>query len=158
MKTVFLNKAPIRASDRSMLQFRLANLDAAAKAKGSTINAWEKEREIHAGKEHFELGCWLWYYSNRVGSGPVTDRIDCARRIFLAGLDRVGYEFFTAFDFGERQFDAIFEMGDSDEVLEGLREHIPFDKTGRIKAVFEKLNWPLIGEAKNSLAQMGFGF
>lgn len=138
-------RAPISAAERKQLKADLKNLHTAADRKGITLNAWEERREKESGEKHFELGCWLFYYHQRVGkTNGLADRIDCARRIFAAGITNPGYQFFTAFNFGERQFDTIFEMGDSDQVVIGLRKHLERDLTGHLAAAFRNFGWPLL--------------
>lgn len=139
--------APISAAARRQLKADATNLRAAATRKGSTLNDWEEREERAAAAEHFELGCWLFYYSGKLTTGTLRDRIDCARRLFLAGVYRPGYQFFTVFDFGERQFDSLFEMGDADQVIDGLREHLVQDVTGKLQAAFQYMGWPTSIEA-----------
>ena len=137
-------RAPITDDERNRLMADLTHLRAAADRKGSTLDAWEERREKNLGKAHFELGCWLYYYRNRVGlRNGLADRIDCARRIFVEGINNPGYDFFTAFDFGERQFDTIFEMGDSEQVIDGLRQHLKDDSSGNLAAAFQNFGWPM---------------
>jgi hypothetical protein len=137
-------KCPISTTEIRALKDRLQDLPLTARTKGTTLDFYEARKESNAGNKHFDLGCWLYYYSTRIGiEKEINSRIDCARRIFLEGIFNPGYGFFTAFDFGERQFDTIFEMGDSLEVINALRDMIPEDETGRIKAAFSYFGWPL---------------
>ena len=136
-------RAPISAAERKQLKADIANLRATAARKGSTLDTWEERRETEAGKQYFELGCWLYYYNRRIYSEGTETRIDCARRIFIAGITNPGYRFFTAFDFGERQFDTLFEMGDGEEVVAGLRKFINKDRTGNLAATFKGMGWPI---------------
>ena len=135
-------RAPIAGSERRKLKADLQNLRATAARKGTLLDAWDERIESRAGKEHFELGCWLYYYSQRIYTEGVESRIDCARRIFAEGITNPGYRFFTVFDFGERQFDTLFEMGDAEQVIEGLRRYLPGDETGGLKRAFENFGWP----------------
>lgn len=135
-------RAPITAAERKQLKANLADLRATAARNQTTLDDWEERNEREAGHQHFELGCWLYYYHRRVGTEGVEARIDCARRIFLAGITNPKYQFFTAFSFGERQFDTIFEMGDSAEVIKGLQQLIPSDSTGNIAKAFQYFGWP----------------
>jgi hypothetical protein len=89
------------------------------------------------------LGCWLFYYSRRIYSESVDTRIDCARRIFIEGIANPGYRFFTVFDFGERQFDTLFEMGDAEQVVDGLRRFLYSDSNGNLSAAFRQMGWPI---------------
>jgi hypothetical protein len=127
------------------LRAGLANLRATADSKRVTLDAREERREKAAGTKHFELGCWLYYYHLRVGrQDGLADRIDCARRIFVGGFANPGYQFFTVFNFGERQFDTIFEMGDADQVVDGLRPYLERESTGNLTAAFQNYGWPLV--------------
>lgn len=134
--------APITAAERKQLKANLADLRATAARKQTTLDAWDESSERQAGTDNFELGCWLYYYNRRVGTEGIEARIDCARRIFLAGITNPGYRYFTAFDFGERQFDTIFEMGDGAEVIKGLRQLLPSDSTGNLEKAFRYFGWP----------------
>jgi hypothetical protein len=84
------------------------------------------------------------------GAEGLKSRIDCARRIFLSGINNPGYDFFTVFDFGERQFDSIFEMGDAEQVIEAIRLLIPGDKSGNIAKAFANFGWPLSATLRSS--------
>lgn len=144
---------PISIDKITQLRADAANLPGTAARKGTTLDRWDEHQESAAAKNHFDLGCWLYYYQSRMRScaDPVQglkDRIDCAKRIFEAGLNNPGYQFFTAFDFGERDFDGIFEQGDSLHVIHGLRKHIDKDATGNIKGAFEYMGWPVNGISK----------
>lgn len=133
-----MKKPPLSSSEFAQLRADAQNIRAAAQRKRITLDAWEETQETKAAKSHFDLGCWLFYYSRRVGlEDGIEHRIDCARRIFLAEIQNPGYMFFTVFDFGERQFDTIFEMGDADQVLNALRQLAHQDTSGRIKKAFE---------------------
>lgn len=116
------------------------NIRACAERKGLTYDEMTLRREALLGKQHFGLGCWLYFYSKRTGRGGVSARIDCVRRLLLSDLDDTNpvYDFFTVFDFGERQFDNCFEMGDSELVMKaiaGMRQQ------PRVSAKFSKLGW-----------------
>lgn len=73
-------------------------------------------------------------------------------RIFLAGFNNPCYDFFTVFDFGERQFDGIFEEGDAEEVIDGLRKEIPLDSSGQIATAFEYFGWPVAVKSRSAAA------
>lgn len=142
MDVTRLTRAPISDAERKQLKADVANLRDAATRKGVTLDAWEERSERTAGKIHFELGCWLFYYHRRIGrQDGLADRIDCARRIFAEGIHNPGYQFFTAFNFGERQFDTIFEMGDADLVINGLRKHLKSDSAGTLASAFQNFGW-----------------
>lgn len=140
-------KAPLTAAVLARLRADAKDVRATARRKNVTLDDWDEKQETAAAKEHFELGCWLHYYNRRIGLADnddgLKDRIDCARRLFLAGLNNPGYAFFTIFDFGERQFDTIFEMGDAEQVISGLRELARNDQTGQIARAFAYFGWPL---------------
>lgn len=141
-----MDKPPLTAKELAVLQADAQNIRAAAERKVLTLDAWEEQQETDAAKQHFDLGCWLYYYSRRVyldSAEGLKNRIDCARRIFLAGLQNPGYKFFTVFDFGERNFDTIFEMGDADQVINDLRQLAKIDKTGRIAQAFVYFGWQI---------------
>lgn len=118
-------KAPLDAAVVKQLKADLASVDAVKAAAQRRHNAipdhWDAEEQRRKGLEHFDLACWLHYYAPRVYQPDgIDDRIACALRIFREGIDRVGYEFYDVFGFGERHFDTIFEMGDADEVSAAL--------------------------------------
>lgn len=135
--------APISRIERAQLVRDAANLQAAAKRKGLTLDLYGREGTM--AKKHFELGCWLWRFT-KIRDLPseqyLAERVEIVTRLFLAGFRNPRYDFFTVFDFGERQFDGIFEQGDSQDVIDGLRRNIPMDTTGEIKSVFESFGWP----------------
>lgn len=135
--------APISTAQRAQLRRDLDDLRGTAARKGTTLDRWEEVNETNAGNKHFELGCWLYYYNRRIGTEGLATRVDCARRIFQAGFTHLGYEFFTAFDFGERQFDTLFEMGDGKDVIAELRKLIPKDTTGNLVKAFAYMGWPI---------------
>ena len=142
--------APISKAERAQLQRDAADLFGAAKRKGVTLDRYEEAKEKSVASKHFELGCWLFRFTKLRGLPPaqyLSERVDLVTRIFLAGFNNPGYSFFTVFDFGERQFDGIFEEGDSQEVIEGLRRNIPLDTTGMLVAAFEYFGWPLTSVA-----------
>jgi len=140
-----MNKAPISKAARYQLMHDTRNIRACADRKKVTLDAWDESRERAAAEQHFELGCWLYYYSRRIGlTGPqgLQQRIDCACRLFMAGFTSPGYQFFTVFDFGSRTFDTLFEMGDAEEVIAGLRTMLADDKSGMLNKAFDYFGWP----------------
>lgn len=141
-------RAPISAQTRAMLRHDLQHIEATAQRKNFTLDRWEKQAETTAGNDHFELGCWLFYYKDKIYNGKAECRIDCAKRIFEAGITNPRYNFFTVFEFGERQFDTLFEMGDSKDVIDGLASFLPSDTTGNLKKAFEYFGWPTFGRAE----------
>lgn len=127
--------APITDGVRAELRASITAMQAVAKRKNLMFDRRIERVEAEAARNHFDLGCWLFFYSRKVGQvGPegFAARVDCARRIFLDGITNPRYDFFTIFDFGEREFDTIFEMGDAEAVVEALRREIPNDRSGRI--------------------------
>lgn len=137
-------RAPLSAAERGKLRADAANIRATAERKGCTLDQWDERQESAAAAQHFELGCWLFYYSRRIGTEATETRIDCARRIFTEGITNPGYQFFTIFDFGERQFDTLFEMGDAEHVIAGLRRFIATDSTGNLQKAFDYMGWPIL--------------
>ena len=153
-----MEKAPLTVRELAQLKSDAKNLPATAKRKDVTLDAYDNKRETAAAKQHFELGCWLYYYSRRVylaNEEGLKARIDCARRLFLCGFTNPGYQFFTVFDFGERQFDTIFEMGDADEVIMALRNLVKLDKSGLITKAISNFGWD-IDEALEKAKALGF--
>lgn len=137
-------KAPITTAQRAVLERDASDVRAAAARKGFTCDAWEERAETSAAREHFELGCWLFYYSRRVGMcAGLADRVNCARRLFESGVFSPRYDFFTVFEFGERQFDTIFEMGDSAEVLALLRIEARKNPAGNLAKAFAHHGWSM---------------
>lgn len=134
--------APITDEQRAHLKRDASDLHGTAMRKGSTLDRWEHEEEARTARDHFELGCWLFYYSKRFYGGQDTLdlRIDIVRRLFQAGIYAPAYMFFTVFDFGERQFDSIFEQGDAEHVIEGLRASLYDDE---VRKGFEYCGWSL---------------
>lgn len=142
-------KAPLLQSERSRLSNFAKDVAGTAKLKVIETSPYEVKIESEAAQLHFELGCWLHFYRfqiGMVGKDGLKARIDCAKRIFLAGYQNPHYDFFTVFDFGERQFDTLFEMGDAELVLEGLRIEASKDRSGQIAAAFHYFGWSLICE------------
>ncbi|WP_194727402.1 hypothetical protein [Noviherbaspirillum malthae] len=140
-----LKQAPISIAERTQLRTDANDIRAAAKRKQVTLDRFEDARESTFAKTHFELGAWLFYYRNRIsatGAQGLQDRIDCARRIYEAGLINPEYDFFTVFDFGERQYDTIFESGDADAVLDGLRFILNSAPTEGLRKAFLSYGWP----------------
>ncbi len=138
--------APITPITRSRLLRDSQNVRATAIRKGVSLDKYEEVRESLVAKKHFELGCWLHYYSDRVGlptGAGLKTRVECALRLFLNGIINPTYDFFTVFDFGERQFDGLFEAGDADQVLAHLRQALATDSTGMIAKAFAHFGWAI---------------
>ena len=143
-------RAPISVDDRAQLFRDAADPKRTAKRKGVTLDSHEEVKEKMVATTHFELGCWLHRFTKLHGLPPekyLSERIDLVSRIFLAGFTNPRYDFFTVFDFGERQFDSIFEQSDAEAVLEGLRRNIELDSTGKIASAFKYFGWPLTADA-----------
>jgi len=134
------DRAPISSQERETLRAAAKNVLGTAQQKGLDCdNAIEEEL---AAENHFELGCWLYYYSAMVYlEDGLHHRIDCLRRIFEAGISLPGYQFFTVFNFGERQFDTIFEMGDADAVVAEMRRLAASNPDGKLAACVKVHNW-----------------
>lgn len=138
-------KAPISAAARLQLSHDAKDVRGAAHRKGLSLDRFEEARQLRFAKEHFELGCWLHYFRHTVGHSSEAgfqSRAECAMRIFLGGIQSPSYDFCTVFDFGEREFDTIFEMGDSARVIGSLRAAIPSDPSGLLKTAFDYHSWP----------------
>ncbi len=141
-----LKLPPLSAKELAQLRTDAKNIREVANRKGTTLDTWEESREREAATNAFDLGCWLFYYSRRIyrpGPEGLMHRVDCARRIFESGIFNPGYQFFTIFDFGERQFDTIFEMGDSNQVIENLREVVRHEHSIKLAEAFRYFGWPL---------------
>ncbi len=134
--------APIGAADRARLMRDATDLRGVARRKSITLEAWQEREEALAAQLHFELGCWLFFYRSRVyKQDGLCDRVDCVRRIFDAGFKSPGYKFFTVFDFGERQFDTCFEMGDGGEVVNALLAMAEKDPGSRMAESVRAMGW-----------------
>lgn len=137
---------PLSEAELARLRADARDIPGTAKRRNTTLDAWDLRSERAAAEKHFALGCWLFYYSRRIfltGPEGLQHRIDCARRIFEAGLGNPGYAFFTVFEFGEREFDTIFEMGDSAQVLDGLRKMAHRSRSQHIRQAFAEMGWSL---------------
>jgi len=134
--------APITKRERQLLQSRAKDLKAAAKAQGITLDAYDEQAERTAAKDHFELGCWLYHLRSHVYERDgLQHRITCVKKLFEAGISSPGYRFFTVFEFGERQFDTCFEMGDGFEVRDAMLAFGELDKTGVIAKCLREMGW-----------------
>ncbi|MGF6996767.1 hypothetical protein [Paraburkholderia sp. GAS32] len=142
-------RAPITPAVRAQLKRDCSDLNATAARKQTTLDKWDHAIESAAVRDHFELGCWLHYLTKQPeGQDSIALRVECVRRLFEAGFDNPSFAFFTAFDFGERQFDNIFEQGDSKAVIEGLRAHLG---SRMVRAGFEYFGWPLVDDRQAAL-------
>jgi hypothetical protein len=148
---------PLSEAELARLRANARDIPGTAKRRNTTLDAWDLRSERAAAEKHFALGCWLYYYSRRIfltGPEDLQHRIDCARRIFEAGLGNPGYAFFTVFEFGEREFDTIFEMGDSTQVLEGLRKLARRSRSQQIREAFAEMGWSLQSTPATNSEQM----
>jgi len=137
-------KAPISPVARQQLGRDAKDIKGTALRKGLSLDRYEEARELRFAKEHFELGCWLHFFHRKVGLSTEEGfqaRVECALRIFLSGIHNPSYDFSTVFDFGERDFDTLFESGDSATVIDRLRAAITSDPSGLLKAAFDYHGW-----------------
>ena len=148
---------PLSEAELERLRADARDIPGTAKRRNTTLDAWDLRSERASAEKHFALGCWLYYYSRRIfltGPEGLQHRIECARRIFEAGLGNPGYAFFTVFEFGEREFDTIFEMGDSTQVLEGLRKLARRSRSQQIREAFAEMGWSLQSTPATNSEQM----
>jgi hypothetical protein len=137
-------KAPLPAVVRQRLVMDAKHVRATAGRKELQIDDFEARREESMARMHFELGCWLRHFTTLISRPDeigLNARIECALRIFLSGITNPSYDFHTVFDFGERDFDAIFEMGDSEAVIENLQFAAKADTTGKIASAIANFGW-----------------
>lgn len=113
-------RAPITVAQRAALQRRLCNLPKVAARRGTTLDDCDRRREEREGRAHFEVGAWGWWASRRRASLTLEDRANVVFAVLTSGRTCVDYEFFTAFEFGERDFDAYFEQGDSEHLVDAI--------------------------------------
>ena len=140
---------PLAESEIQKLRYDSTRILTTARNKDIDISRDEMEIETQAAESHFELGCWLFYYSkriHRVGASGLMDRIDCARRIFEAGIKEPFYDFHTVFDFGDRQFRTLFSIGDGEQVINALRSLAQDNPDGGVAAAFTYFGWPLAAQ------------
>lgn len=139
------HRAPLTRKQLQQLQHDVNDLRGTAKRKGTTLDAWDEYTERSAARDHFDLGCWLYHYTTLRGLTPeqhLQARVNVLVRLFLNEILHPGYRFFTAFDFGERTFDRMFEQGDSHALIDALRTHLVTDSTGRLAKSFDSYGWP----------------
>lgn len=116
--------APVSLRDRAMLRRRLADLPAVARRRGTTLSDWDRRIEEAAGRTHFEVGAWLWWAQQRGERLTLDDRARVVFAVLASGLTTVGYEFFTVFEAGERDWDSFFEMNDGAELVEAVAARV----------------------------------
>lgn len=137
-------KAPLPVSTCIRLDHEAKHIYATAARKCVTLDSSEAKRETQMAEKHFALGCWLHHFTTLRGLGTpqyLKARVEILVRLFMADIQNPRYSFFTIFDFGERQFDSIFEEGDGDDVLDALRVYLKHDKTGLIQKAFDAYGW-----------------
>lgn len=151
--------APIAQRLRAQFERDVRSVDAviaASERKGNVCSRWEADEEHFTASQHFELGCWLHYYADRVGKvNGFQDRVDCVRRCWEAGITDVGYKFHSVFGFGERQFDACFEMGDGDKVKDALIALAATDPNGLIAAGVKAYKWEMPADPTSKTRKAG---
>lgn len=138
-------KAPLTREQLQQLQRDSQDIRATATRKQVTLDAWEERSESIAAKAHFDLGCWLYHYTTLRGLTPAEHmraRVNVLVRLFMNDIQNPRYRFYTVFDFGERQFDGMFEEGDSSELIAELRKYLANDETGRMSKAFDCFGWP----------------
>lgn len=133
--------APISDAQRRMLHKRVADLHGTAKRKGYTLSTWDYIRESDAARTHFEVGAWGYWAHLRRDRLTVEDRARVTFALLASGKSNIDYEFFTAFDFGERQLDAFFEMGDADEVIEAIGDIVRRSGHAVAAEMMKQLGW-----------------
>lgn len=136
--------APLSTTTRKRLMEDARNVAATAERKGLCLDRWEVRDETLAARQHFELGCWIFHLNRLFAHNGVVGfhaRIECNYRLFMAGIYSPGYMFHTVFDFGERQFDGIMEMGDGAQIVEALRHLLLSDRSGNLLGAFEYHGW-----------------
>lgn len=148
---------PLSASVLQQLKLDAADIVATAKRKNFTLDRWEESEERFHAKHYFNLGCWLFYWCRliyKTGDIGFQNRVDCLARIMEADLCPLGYAFFVVFEFGERQFDTLLEMGDADLVIEAVRQKYLVTKNAGIKNGFTYFEWPLDRNRSKSNVQL----
>lgn len=117
-------RAPISERDRAMLRRRLSDLPAEARRRGTTLDAWDLRQEQDAGRTHFEVGAWLWWAQRRGSRLTLDDRARVVFAVLASGLTELGYQFFTAFGSGERDWDSFFEMNDGADLVDAVAARV----------------------------------
>lgn len=148
---------PLPASVLQQLKIDASDIVATAKRKSFMLDRWEESQERFHAKNYFHLGCWLYYYGRfiyKTGDIGFQNRVDCLARILEADLCPIGYAFFVVFEFGERQFDTLLEMGDADLVIEAVRQRYLVSKDAGIEKGFLYFGWPLDRNRSKSNVQL----
>jgi len=110
--------APVSYKIRAQLERRLHNIHRIAKRDGWDTHDVQFQQE--QGQQNFELAMWCYWLSRRRKSFTVSDRARLVLAVLSSGKTSIENEFLIVFNFSERSFDAIFEMGDGDEVVEAI--------------------------------------
>lgn len=55
----------LKPAELRRLQHDAEDIAATAKRKNLTLDQWELREESAMVRQHFALGCWLYYYSTR---------------------------------------------------------------------------------------------
>lgn len=109
-------RSPVTPAQRGMLQQRVADVAGEAKRRGIALDEYDKRRQQWVAETDFELGCWLWWASQREGTLSVSQRAQIACAVFATGRASVGHDFLTVFEFGERDWNRGFASVDAAEV------------------------------------------
>lgn len=139
-------KAPLSVATCIQLDHDARNIEATAARKCVSLDKWAARSEKETAKKHFAIGCWLYHFTTLRGLGAaqyLQARVELLVRLFMADIQHPSYDFFTVFDFGERTFDSIFEEGDGEQVVNGLREYLERDTSGLMQKAFNYFGWPL---------------
>lgn len=134
-------RAPISDRDRQKLKRRLADLPACAARRGVTLDAFELHRETVFGDLYFEVGAWGYWATRRGSKLTLGDRARVVFAMLAAGLECVSYDFYTAFEFGERQLDSFFEVGDSAELVQAVSDLVVASQHKSALLLLQKLEW-----------------
>lgn len=104
------SRAPIPFDDRRRLEIDAADVRATADRKGVVLDRFEELLEGVAARNHFELGCWLFYYGRLIeqsGADGLAARAACADLLLQSGFRNPSLFFNTVFDFGQYRFDLV---------------------------------------------------
>jgi hypothetical protein len=146
---------PLSKAVISQLRIDASNVRAAAVRKNLVLDKYEEREETLAAKRYFQLGAWLYYYKHEMwrdrGRNYLDMQVACLLRLFQAQIPSPGYRFFTVFDFGDRDFDTLFENGNSAEVLQELRAIYFQTKDAAIASGFAYHGWQLSDERQLAL-------
>lgn len=134
-------RAPISDRDRAMLRRRLDNLQRCAQKRGITLSMWEEGDERLAGDIYFEVGCWGYWAMRRRSKLTLDDRARAVFAMLAAGLTSPSYSFYTAFEWGEREYDTWFESGDGSELVQAISDLVLESNHERALPLLRKLGW-----------------